>query len=74
MGTDNRSKPAFEGELLIGTAIFWSCLHLLLTDSPKEIWRREEILVLLETIQRDPELFVPSLLQMLSDIEQEANH
>ena len=72
--TDNRSKPAFEGELLIGAAIFWSYLHGLLSDSPKETWRREEILVLLKTIQRDPELFVPNLLQVVSDIDQEADH
>jgi hypothetical protein len=30
--------------------------------------------VLLETIQRDPELFVPNLLQLLREIEQEADH
>jgi hypothetical protein len=72
--TDNRSKPVFEGELLIGAAIFWSYLYGLLTDSPKEIWRREEILLLLETIQRDPELFVPNLLQMLGDVERETDH
>jgi hypothetical protein len=51
-----------------------SYLRELLTLRPKEIWRRKEILVLLETIQRDPELFVPNLLQLLSEIEQEADH
>src|SRR6516165_6702794 len=68
--TANRPKPALQGGLSIAAAIFWSYLHGLLTDSRKEIWRRENILVLLETIQREPELFIPNLLQGLSDIEQ----
>ena len=49
--------PVLEGDVAVGAAAFLCYLRDCITGSPKGIWSREELLVLLETMSRDREMF-----------------
>lgn len=59
-------SPLIQGEHLIGAALFWSYLRDLITASPRDVWPREDLLVLLETLQRDRDLFLPGMIEMIA--------
>jgi hypothetical protein len=50
-------KSILDGEAAVGAAGFLCYLRDCLTGSPKEIWKREELLVLLERMSCDGEIF-----------------
>jgi hypothetical protein len=50
-------SDALQPEAAIGAAGFLCYLRDCLTVSGKDVWTREELLVLLETMSRDPEVF-----------------
>lgn len=50
-------EAVLDGEAAVGAASFLCYLRDCLTASDKDVWRREELLVLLETMSRDGELF-----------------
>jgi hypothetical protein len=64
---NDRSKPMLDGDYAVGAAILWSYLRDLFTDAGKDVFRREEILVLLDVIQSDPDMFPPDLIAMVAD-------
>ena len=59
--------PKMDGDMQVGAALLWWYMRELFTASPKEVWRQEEILVLLETIQRDQDFFTPNMLSLIAD-------
>ena len=60
--------PALEGGHAIGAALIISYLRDLFTASPKDLFRREEILVVLDEIQGDAEIMTPNLVQALDSL------
>lgn len=64
-------KPLLDSEQVIGAALFWSWLRDLFTATPHDIWTRDEILVLLETLSRDTEMFPPGAIGLIADCEAE---
>jgi hypothetical protein len=54
-------------EMQTGAAFLWWYLRELLTVTPKEIFTRDELLVLLDTIQEDHEFFLPNNLALIAD-------
>lgn len=63
---DQHPRPLITGEHLIGAALFWTYLRDLITASPRDVWPREDLLVMLETLQRDAELFPPGMIEMIA--------
>ena len=49
--------PAFNEEQALGAATLLTFIRDLVTNSPRDSYPREDLLVLLETISRDGELF-----------------
>lgn len=64
-------KPIFEGEYAVGAAIFWAYLRGLLTAAGKDDFTRDELLITLETISRDLDMFPGGLLQLVGSLDQE---
>lgn len=66
-----KEKPAFTDEhQIVAIAAFWGYLRDLFTGTPKDVFTREEILVLLETIGRDTEMFpAPNLIEQIAELE-----
>lgn len=58
-------KPVFEPESAVGAASMLCYLRDLVTVGDKEMYDRGTLLVLLETISRDPELFPCGAGQLL---------
>ena len=50
-------KALLDGDAAVGAASFLCYLRDCFTASGKDVWRREELLVLLETMSRDREMF-----------------
>jgi hypothetical protein len=60
--------PRLEGEHAVGAALIIVYLRDLFTGSPKDLFRREEILVVLDETQADPEIMTPNLVQALDSL------
>jgi hypothetical protein len=69
-------KPIIHGDFAVGAAFLWSYLRDLFTAAGKDQFTRDELLVLLDTISRDGEIFVPGAMAMMADAwaEEEAAH
>jgi hypothetical protein len=68
MPTHNR-KPMLEGDFAVGAALFWSYLRDCMTGTPKESFTRDELLVLLETMSRDGEMFPAGVIELIANCE-----
>ena len=66
-------KPVFQGDYAVGAAIFWSYLRGLLTEAGKDVFTRDELLVLLEAMSRDNEMFPAGLFEFIGNLESEAS-
>jgi len=64
--------PMLDGEYAVGAALFWSYLRDLFTGTPIEQFSRDKILVMLEMLSRDPEMFPPGLVELVAGCEKEA--
>lgn len=53
-----------EEECQVGAAMLLCVLRDSFTATPREVWRREEILVLLNALQSDPEIFSLDLVSL----------
>jgi hypothetical protein len=62
-------KPCLEGDFLVGAALLWGYARDLLTGSEKDVWTREELLVALDLVNRDPKLAPPGHFQMIAELE-----
>jgi hypothetical protein len=62
--------PGLEGEHAIGAALIISYLRDLFTVARKDLFRREDILVILDEIRGDPEIMTPNLVQALDNLVQ----
>jgi hypothetical protein len=63
----NKYQPIIKEDNLIGAALLWSYLRDMFTSGSKENFTRSEFLVLLDIIQRDPELVTPGVLKQIAD-------
>jgi len=63
--------PALEGEYAVGAALIICYLRSPFTVAGKDVFRREEILVVLDAIQADPDIMIPNLVQALDDLARE---
>lgn len=61
--------PMLNGEQAFGAAVLLSYLRSLFTATPKEVFRRDEILVILTSTGRDPEIFQGDTLSLLDMID-----
>jgi hypothetical protein len=52
-----KPKPMLEDELAVGAAAFLIYLRDMITSSPRDTWDKPTLLVLLETMSRDDEIF-----------------
>ena len=62
-------KPILQGEHAIGATLFWAYQRSLLTGTPQESFTWGELLVLLETMARDTEMFPPGLVELVADCD-----
>ena len=72
MGKDvdtGRPKPMLEGEAAVGGAALLCFIRDLVTASPNETYDRATLLVILETLSRDAELFPCGVGQIMWDSE-----
>ena len=60
-------QPPIQGDFAVGAAVLWSYLRDLFTNAGKDQFTRDEILVLLDTVNRDSELFTPGAMAMMAD-------
>lgn len=65
---NRQPRPLFLGDHLVGAAMLWSYLRDLFTVGSKETYRRDELLVLLECLQRDADLFTPGAVEMIANL------
>ncbi len=66
------AKAAYlQDDCLLGAALLWSFLRDLLTVTERETWKREELLVALETIARDRDIFPAGLVELIADLDKE---
>lgn len=63
------SKPYLEDDFAVGAAMLWAYGRDLLTVADKETFTREELLVCLELISRDAEVFPPGVIEMIANCE-----
>ena len=63
-------EAMLEGETAVGAAAFLCYLRDCLTSSPKEHWSQGELLVLLETLSRDAEMFPCGIAQTMWNAEE----
>ena len=63
--------PLLEGDASVGAAAFLCYLRDLFTGTPKEAWTRDELLVLFETMSRDPEIFPCGIGQLVWQLDDE---
>jgi hypothetical protein len=63
--------PKMDGDMQLGAAFLWWYLRDLLTITPKKSFTRDELLVLLDTIQRDADFFTPNVLSLIADAADE---
>jgi len=63
--------PMLDGNFAVGAALFWSYLRDLFTASEMEQFSREKILVILETLSRDPEIFPYGVVELVANCEKE---
>jgi hypothetical protein len=64
-------QPKLTGEYAVGAALFWSYLRDLVTAAERDSFTREELLVLLEVVSRDAELFPPGLFEAVANSGEE---
>ena len=62
-------KPILNGDFAIGAAALWGYLRDLVTVSGKDRWTRDELLVALDTINRDPELCLPNTFYQFAELQ-----
>jgi len=62
-------KPMLNGDHAVGAALLWTYLRDLFTTTPKDTFTRDEVLVLLETISRDGEMFPPGILEQVANCD-----
>ncbi len=63
-------KPFLEGDNAVGAALLWSYLRDLFTGDggpeEKSVFTREEVLVVLDLVSRDHDIFPPGLCDMVT--------
>ena len=63
--------PALDGEAAIGAAVLWAYARDLLTMTNRETFNRSELLVMLDVISRDPDIFPPGVVEMVAEAAKE---
>jgi hypothetical protein len=58
-----------DGDFAVGAALFWSYQRSLITGAGKEIFTRDELLVILETLSRDAEIFPPGVVELIANCD-----
>jgi hypothetical protein len=63
-------KPSItDGEMLFGAAMLWDYLRSLFTCAGKDVFTREEVLMVLEQVASDGEIFLPGAIRQIADAE-----
>lgn len=65
------AKPTFEGDMAVGAAVMLTYIRDLVTTSERPGWSQGVVLVLLEMISRDGELFPCGVGKLMWDAEEE---
>lgn len=60
-------KPGLDGEMALGAALFWAYLRDLFTASRKEVFAKEDVLVLLEMVSRDADVLPPGICELVTE-------
>lgn len=68
---EGREIAYLQGPYAVGAALFWSYLRDLVTGMGKDLMSKPELLVFLETVARDHEIFPPGLCELVADLDKE---